>query len=107
MVRGCTDAEATSLWLELLLEASECFNKVAISVNDEWLSSHEMFLREPPALATKSLPPADLSPCTTTAGDGSPGRMCYFFNIGYNHERECYRLLDVDTGRVAYSHDAT
>ena len=42
-IRGCTDAAGTSLWLEPLLWALECYNRVATSVNDEWLSPHEIF----------------------------------------------------------------
>ena len=34
-------------------------------------------------------------------------RMCYFLNFGHNHGRGCYRLLDAETGRVAYSRDVT
>ena len=34
-IRGCTDAAGTSLWLEPLLWASECYNRAATSVNDE------------------------------------------------------------------------
>ena len=33
--------------------------------------------------------------------------MCYFLNFGYNHGRDCYRLLDAETGRVAHSRDVT
>ena len=40
-IRGCTDAAGTSLWLESLLWASECYNKAVTSVDDEWLSPHE------------------------------------------------------------------
>ena len=42
-IRGCTDAEGTILWLELLLWASECFNSATTLVNDEWLSPHNIF----------------------------------------------------------------
>ena len=42
-IRGCTDAAGTRLWLESLLWASECYNRAATSVNDEWLSPHEIF----------------------------------------------------------------
>ena len=42
-IRGCTDAVGTSLWLESLLWASECYNRAATSVNDKWLSPHEIF----------------------------------------------------------------
>ena len=33
--------------------------------------------------------------------------MCYFLNFGYSHGRDCYWLLDAETGRVAYSRDVT
>ena len=33
--------------------------------------------------------------------------MCYFLNFGYNHGWDCYRLLDAEAGRVAYSRDVT
>ena len=34
-------------------------------------------------------------------------RLCYFLFFGYNHGRDCYRLLDAEMGRVAYSCDVT
>ena len=33
--------------------------------------------------------------------------MYVFINFGNNHGRDCYRLLDAETGRVAYSRDVT
>ena len=42
-IRGCTDGAGTSLWLESLLWASECYERAATSVNDEWLSPHKIF----------------------------------------------------------------
>ena len=33
--------------------------------------------------------------------------MCYSLNFGYNHGQDCYRILDAETGRVAYSRDVT
>ena len=68
----------TSLWLESLLWASECYNRAATSVNDEWLSPHEVFYGRP-AVATAALPPSRPSPCTVTAEDGSPGPYALFF----------------------------
>ena len=50
-IRGCTDAAGTSLWLESLLWASGCYNRAATSsVNDEWLSPHEIFYGSRPRL---------------------------------------------------------
>ena len=73
-IQGCTDAAGTSLWKESLLWASECFNRAATSVDDEWLSPHDtLYGRKAPAVATAALPPPRLSPCTATVRDGSPG----------------------------------
>lgn len=33
--------------------------------------------------------------------------MCYILNFGYNHQRDCHKLLDEETGRVVYSRDVT
>ena len=49
-IRSCTDAAGTSLWLESLLWASECYNRAAASVNHEWLSPHEIFYGSRPRL---------------------------------------------------------
>ena len=49
-VWGCTDAAGTSLWLDSLVWKSECFNRAATSVNDTWLSPHEMFYGSRPRL---------------------------------------------------------
>ena len=106
-ILGCTDATGTSLWLESLLWASECYNRTATSMNDEWLSPHEIFYGSRPRLP--------LLPFLQPAYHRVPrqwktdprARMCYFLNFGYNHGRDCYRLLDAETGRVAYSRDIT
>ena len=106
-IRGCTDAAGTSLWLDSLLWASECYYRAATSVNDEWLSPHEIFYG-----SRLRLP---LLPFLQPAYHRVPrqrktdlrARMCYFLNFGYNHGRGCYRLPDAGTGRVAYSRDVT
>ena len=106
-IRGCTDATGTSLWLESLLWALGCYNRAATSVNDEWLFLHEIFYGNRPRLP--------LLPFLQPAYDRVPrqrktdprARMCSFLNFGYNHGRDCYRLLDAETERVAYSRDVT
>ena len=106
-IRGCTDAAGTSLWLESLLFSSECYNRTATSVNDEWLCLHEIFYGSRPRLP--------LLPFLQPAYHRMPhqrkmdprARMCYFLIFGYNHGRDCYRLLDAETGRIAYSRDVT
>ena len=49
-VNGSTDAALTSLWIESLLWASECFNRSATAANDGWLSPHEIFYVNRPPL---------------------------------------------------------
>ena len=43
VIQGCTDAAGMILGLESLFWASECFNTAATLMNDEWLSSHNIF----------------------------------------------------------------
>ena len=106
-LRGCTDAAGTSLWLESLLWASECFIWVATSVSDEGLSPHDVFYGSRPRLPL--MPFVQLAyHCVPRKWKAAPrASMCYFVNLGYKHGRDCYRLLDAETGRVAYSRDVT
>ena len=49
-VTGSTDAEATRLWMESLLGASECFNRSATAANDGWFAPHDIFYGNRPPL---------------------------------------------------------
>ena len=106
-IRDYTDAAGTSLWLESLLWASECYNRAATSMNDEWLSAHEAFYGSRPRLPL--LPFLQPAYCRVPrrCKTDPRGRRCYLLNFGYKHGRDCYRLLDAETGRVACSSDVT
>ena len=107
-IRGCTDAAGTSLWLESLLWASECYNRAVTSVNnDEWLCPHESFYRSRPRLPLLPFLQPAYHRVPRQRKTDPRARMCYFLNFGYNHGRDCYRLLDAETGRVTYSRDVT
>ena len=106
-IRGCIDAAGTSLWLESLLWASECYNGAATSVNDEWLSPHEIFYGSRPRLPLLPFLQPAYHRVPRQRKTDPRARMCYSLNLGYNHGRDCYRLLDAETGRVAYSRDVT
>ena len=97
----------TSLCLESLLWASECYNRAATSVNDEWLSPHEIFYGSRPRLPLLPFRQPAYHRVPRQRKTDPRARMCYFLNFGYNHGRDCYRLLDAETGRVAYSRDVT
>ena len=106
-IRGSTDAAGTSLWLESLLWASEYYNRAATSANDEWLSPHEIFYGSRPRLPLLPFLQPAYHRVPRQRKTDPRAHMCYFLNFGYNHGRDWYRLLDAETGRVAYSRDIT
>ena len=106
-VRGSTDAAATTLWMESLLWASECFNRSATAANDGWLSPHEIFYgNRPPLPLLPFFQPAYHRVPRQRKSDAR-ARPCYFLNFGYNHGHDCHKLLDAETGKVVYSRDVT
>ena len=106
-VRGSTDAAATTLWMESLLWASECFNRSATAANDGWLSPHEFFYgNRPPLPLLPFFQPAYHRVPRQRKSDAR-ARPCYFLNFGYNHGHDCHKLLDAETGKVVYSRDVT
>ena len=106
-IQSCTDAAGTSFWLESLLWASECYNRAATSVNDEWLFPHEIFYGSRPRLPLLPFLQSAYHRVPRQRKTDPRARMCYFLNFGCNHGQDCYRLLDAETGRVAYSRDVT
>ena len=106
-VKGSTDVAATSLWMESLLWASECFNRSATAANDGWFPPHETFYGD--------RPPLPLLPVFKPAYHRVPrqhksdprARLYYFFNFGYNHGHDRHKLLDAETGKVIFSRDVT
>ena len=106
-VKGSTDAAATSLWMESLLWALECFNRSASAANDGWLFPHGIF--------SGNRPPLPLLPFFQPAYHRVPrqhksnprAHLCYFLNFGYNHGHDCHRLLDAETGGGVFSRDVT
>ena len=82
--RGCTDPNGTRLSLESLLWGP---------VNDEWLSTHEVFYgSRPPLLLLPFFYPA-FHRIPRTRKTEPRARMRYFLNFGYNCGRDCYTLL--------------
>ena len=97
-IRGCNDAAGTILWLESLLWASECYNSAATSMNDEWLFPHEVFYGSRPRLPLLPFLQPAYHRVPQQRKTDPRARMCFFLNFGYNHGRDCYRLLDAETG---------
>lgn len=97
--RSCNDDAGASLWLESLLWGSECFNRVATSINDQWLSPYQVFDgNRPPLPLLPFFHPAFYR--TLRKRKTEPGvRVRYFLNFGYNHGR--------GNGKVVYSRDVT
>ena len=96
-VTGSTDVEATSLWTESLLWASECFNRSATAANEGWLSPHDIFYG--------TRPPLPLLPFFRPANHRVPRQLksnpraclCCFLNFCYNHGHDCHKLLGAET----------
>ena len=76
-------------------------------MNDEWLSPHEIFYGSRPRLPLLPFFQPAYHRVPRQRYTDPRARMCYFLNLGYHPGRDCYRLLDVETGRIAYSHDVT
>ena len=106
-IRGCTDTVGTSLWPESLLWASECYNRAATSVNDEWLFPHETFYGTRPRLPLLLFLQPTYHRVPRQRKTDPRALMCYFLNFGYNHGRDCYRLLHAEAGRIDYSRYVT
>ena len=79
---SCTDAAGTSLWLESLLWASECYNRAATSVNDEWLSPHEIFYESRPRLPLLPFLRPAYHRVPRQRKTDPRARMYYFLNFG-------------------------
>ena len=97
-VRSFTDTAGTSLWLESLLWSLECFSRATTSGNDEWLSPHDIFYGNHPHLPLLPFFQPAYHRVPRQRKTDPRARMCYFLNFGYNHGRDCYRLLDAETG---------
>ena len=106
-LKGVRDPDGTSLWMESVLWASEGFNRSATTANSDMLSPHEIFFG--------SRPPMALLPFCKRAYHRIPrqnkmdrqARPCFFLNFGYNHGSDCFKLMDVETGRIVHSRDVT
>ena len=106
-IRGCYDPPGMSLWLESLLWGSECFNRAVSSANDGWLYPHEIFYENHPGLSLLLLFHPAFYRTPRQRKPEPRARMCYFLNFGYNHGRDCYKLLGEETGKFVYSRDVT
>ena len=96
-VKASTDAAANGLWIESLLWTS----------NDGWFSPHEIFYGSRPSLPLLSFFQPAYHRVPRQRKSEPRVRLCYFLNFGYNHGRDCYKLLDAKTGKVVFSRDIT
>ena len=75
-VKGSTGAATTSLWMESLLWASECYWSATPAANDGWLSTHDTFYGGLPPMPLR--PFSGLSPSALTTQESSPGPPMLF-----------------------------
>ena len=76
-------------------------------MNEEWLSPREIFYGSRPRLRLLPLFQPAYHRLPRQQKTDPRACMCYFPNFGYNHGRNCYRLLDAETERVIHSRDVT
>ena len=106
-IRGCTDAARN--------EPLAGVATLGIRVLQQGGNISERPVASPDEIFYGSRPRLQLLPFLQPAYHRVPrqrktdprARMYYFLNFGYNYGRDCYRLLDAETGRVAYSRDVT
>ena len=106
-LKGVRDPDGASLWMESVLWASEGFNRSAATANSGMLSPHEVFFG--------SRSPMPILSFCKSAYHGIPrqtkmdrqARPCFFLNFGYNHGSDCFKVMDVETGRIVHSRDVT
>ena len=76
-------------------------------MNEEWLSPRDIFYGSRPRLRLLPLFQPAYHRLPRQQKTDPRACMCYFLNSGYNHGRNCYRLLDAETERVFHSRDVT
>ena len=106
-VAGSTDAAATSLWMESLLWASECFNRSATAANDGWLTPLESFYGNRPPLPLLPFFQPDYDRVPRQRKSDPRAHLYYFRTFGYNHGHDCHKLLDAEAGKVVFSRCVT
>ena len=104
-LKGVRDPDGSSLWMESVLWASEGFNRAATTANSGLLSPHEVFFG--------GRPPMPVLPFCKPAYHRIPRqskldrRLCFPLNFGYNHSRDCFKIMGAETGRIVHSCDVT
>ena len=106
-LKGVRDPDGFCFWMESVLWASEGFNHSATTVNSGMLSPYEVFFGD--------RPPMPVSPFCKPAYHRVPrqskmdrqARPCFFQNFGYSHGSDCFKIMDVETGRIVHLRDVT
>lgn len=94
-IRGCTDAVGTN------------FNRAATFVDGEWLSLNEVFYGNRPPLPLLPFFHSAYHRVLHQRKTEPRAQLCFFLYFGYDHRRNCSKLLDEETRRAVYSHDIT
>ena len=68
-------------------------------------SPHDIFYRSSPCLPVLLFLQSTYHRVPRQRKTDPRDQMCYFLHFKYNHGRNCYRLLVVETGRFVYSRD--
>ena len=106
-LKGVRDPDASRLWIESVLWASEGFNRSATTANSGMLSPHEVFFGDRPTMPVLPFCKPAYHRIPRQSKLDRQARLCFFFIFGYNHGRDCFKIMDADTGRIVHSRDVT
>ena len=106
-LKGVRDPDGSSLWIDSVLWPSEGFNRSASTANSGTLSPHEVFSggRSPMPVLPFCKPAYHRVPRRNKMDPQA--RPCFSLNFAYNHESDCFKIRDAETGRAVHSRDVT
>ena len=106
-LKGFLDPDGSSLWMESGLWASEGFNRSATTANSGMLSPHEVFFGDRPTMPVLSFSKPAYHRIPRQSKLDRQARLCVSLNFGYNHGRDCFKIMDAETGRTVHSRGVT
>ena len=93
--------------MESILWSSEGFNPRATTVNSDMLSSDEVFFGGRQLMPALSLCKPAYHRVPQRSKMDPQTHPCFSLNFGYNHGSDCFKIMDMETGRVLHSRDVT
>ena len=101
------DRAGTRLWLESVFSAAEAFSRSATSANAEIFSTQKVVHGRRPSLPLLPFFQLSYHRFPQQRRTDPRARTCFFLNFGYNHGRDCYRVMDAMAGMMVHYRGVT